>query len=434
MYDKRRRYRNKNKNGDSRLRNSENEIQPKILLKAKLENYEAEVTSNMDVASQIPQKTIIVTRTEASQSPLFNRTSPNITKELSDRVQTIFSKPVESLPQMTRPTTVISSTGQINTNVKKILMSTNTDFLVIGVIGTQGVGKSTVMNFLANENPDYDYYNKMFVEEGNIFPTKVKSNKYSGRCRTESTHMFITSDRMILIDSPPLMCNSYKKDMVSNELDDLCQIISFLSVCHLVIVVQDNYLNINFLRLLQFAAEMKPKQENPPFLSDYFPNIMFFINRANRFDFAINQKKRVDNTLKLFFKKSKMRVYLGQTSNQQHLKKSRASEADHIINSFLFPNLKGSEVSTFHNSLVDIVENFRSLVNMTPRNKMQTGTMEFTEELWFEMLCVITQKKQHASINAYNDVHRKHFDFCNLNTSNTSNGSSNNQIKNEVES
>lgn len=205
------------------------------------------------------------------------------------------------------------------------------------------------MNILANEDPDYDYFRKVFLEEDSVFPTKLKLHKCSARSRTESTHMFITKDRMILLDSPPVLCNSYKKDMTTNELDDIRNVITLLSVCHLLIVVQDDYFNMNYMRLLQFAELMKPAQDNKPFVSDYFPNILFVKNRAKRQDYMPGQKTRMDNMLKYFFRDSQLRVYLGQTADQQRLKKGRVPEAERVVNSMLLPEVKGNAVQFFCN-------------------------------------------------------------------------------------
>lgn len=335
-------------------RNGDAEMQPKILLKSRGDaRDDVEVAETSANASTAPLKTIIVTRSEVAQSPGLSGVSPVTTKDqLHQQVQqTNVSvndvnsatnvQIIEPLPQMTRPATVISSTGAINASTRKLLMKGNTDFLVVGVVGTQGVGKSTIMNLLANDDINYDYYTKLFVEEDSFFPTKLKPHKCSARSRTESTHMFITGDRLILLDSPPVMCNSYRKDMTTNELDDLRQVISFLSVCHLLIVVQDDYFNMNFIRLLQFAEIMKPSHDNKPFVSNYFPNVLFVKNRAKRQDFTTNQKERMDRMLRALFRDSQLRIYKGQTAEQQKQKRTRPTEGERQINTFLLPEVDG---------------------------------------------------------------------------------------------
>ncbi|XP_011189674.2 protein SMG9 [Zeugodacus cucurbitae] len=408
-------------------RNGETEVQPKILLKQRTDiRDDVEVAETSANANSAPLKTIIVTRSEVAQSPGLSAVSPVTTREqlqqqtqqtnvaVNDVNATTNVQLIEPLPQMTRPATVISSTGVINASTRKLLMKGNTDFLVVGVIGTQGVGKSTIMNILANDDVNYDYYTKLFVEEDSFFPTKLKPHKCSARSRTESTHMFITADRLILLDSPPVMCNSYRKDMTTNELDDLRQIISFLTVCHLLIVVQDDYFNMNFIRLLQFAELMKPSHDNKPFVSNYFPNVLFVKNRAKRQDFAATQKERMDRMLRALFKDSQLRIYVGQTTEQQKQKKTRPQEGERQINTFLLPEVEENhDNSTFHKPLREIIDDFRALVFMTPRNDMYAGASELTEAIWFELLTKVAQETQQF-FNTYEEIQRKHLEMGNV--------------------
>ncbi|XP_017470658.1 PREDICTED: protein SMG9 [Rhagoletis zephyria] len=408
----------------SARRNADVDVQPKILLKPRVDNKDDTEVAEAS-ASAAPLKTIIVTRSEVAHSPGLSGVSPVTTKEQlqqhtpqtnanANDTNTTTGQILEPLPQMTRPATVISSTGVINASTRKLLVKGNIDFLVVGVIGTQGVGKSTVLNLLASDDVNYDYYTKLFSEEDGFFPTKLKPHKCSARSRTESTHMYITADRLILLDSPPVMCNSYRKDMTTNELDDLRQIISFLTICHLLIVVQDDYFNMNFVRLLQFAELMKPTHDNKPFVSDYFPNVLFVKNRAKRQDFVPSQKERMNRMLRALFKDSQLRIYVGQTAEQQKQKKTRTSEAERQVNTFLLPEVDGNhDISTFHKPLRELIEDFRSLVFMTPRNEMYTGASELTEAIWFELLTKVAQETQQF-FNTYEEIQRKHLEVGNV--------------------
>ena len=412
------------------------EVQPKILLKTKWDSKagssEAAPSSYGSNEIQVPQKTIIFQK--AAQSPA---SSPNTTKDTTGNNNTdlsVSSNIIEPVYQMTRPATVISSTGQINGGAKKLLMKTNTDFLVIGVVGTQGVGKSTILNLLANEQIDYDYFNKVFIEEESIFPTKLKANKCSARSRTESTHMFITTDRMILLDTSPVLANAYKKDMTNNELDDLGSIIGLMSVCHLLLVVQDDYFNLCFLNLLRFAEIMKPSQ--CAFMKyQYFPNVLFVKNRAKRLDFTPASKACLEQMYKSFFNDSQLRIYKGQISEshlmQQQLlqmqsrKRNRHAEIENTVNSFLMPEIKSAKATTYHDSLDNIVQQFRSLVFMTPRNPMFGGTQELTEEMWFDWLTKVSQCNHNYFFKTYEDIQRKHLDVGGANEKANGGGGSN---------
>uniref|UniRef100_A0A1B0BDX5 Uncharacterized protein n=1 Tax=Glossina palpalis gambiensis TaxID=67801 RepID=A0A1B0BDX5_9MUSC len=428
MSEKRRRYRkSKEEKRSSALAATFKElnIQPKILLKTKnelkTENDSRGSTVNTElmnpVTVQVPQKTIIFTKN--AQSPAM---SPNTIREQTNNSNNDASQQaqvVEPVPQMTRPATVISSVGLIIDSAKKLLMKNNSDFMVVGVIGTQGVGKSTILNLLANEQPDFNYYRKVFVEEDSVFPTKLKLNKCSARSRTESTHMFITPDRLILLDTPPVLSNAYKKDMTNNELDDLTNIITLLSACHLLIVVMDDYFNLNFLNLLRFAELMKPSQDVKPFLHNYFPNVLFVKNHAKRLDFAQANTTILENILKSLFRDSQLRIYRGQSMDyiQQDgrtllskQRKARSSDVERAVNVFLLPEIKSEEATCYHESLSTIVEQLRCLVFSTPRNQMYVGPTDLTEEIWFEWLGKVSQSVDHFFFKTYGDIQRKYLD------------------------
>ncbi|XP_013100773.1 protein SMG9 [Stomoxys calcitrans] len=453
MSDRRRRYR--------KPKDEKPVVQPKILLKSnKPDKHDSDSTPSSSSYSrnsehstsnsQVPHKTIIFQKSN-TQSPTM---SPNVARDQqhsniaasasASSSETTSNPSVETVYQMSRPATVISSTGTINVGTKKLLMKTNTDFLVVGVVGTQGVGKSTILNLLANELHDFDYYRKVFVEEDSTFPTKLKIAKCSARSRTESTHLFITSDRMILLDTPPVMSNAYKKDMITNELEDLDSVIMLMSVCHLIIVVQDDYFNLSFLNLIRFAELMKPSQDVKPFLHDYFPNVLFVKNRAKRLDFTPASQACQEQMLRAFFKDSKLRIFKGQTSEafimptqqqqvSQKNKKNRGTDVDREVNMFLFPEIKSETATTFHASLLDIVKKFRTEVFTTPRNPMHVGPTELNEEMWFDWLTKVSQDNHNFFFNTYEDIQRKHLDAAANEKGNIGAGTSNsNSFKDEI--
>lgn len=247
---------------------------------------------------------------------------------------------------MTRPIALITSTNyQVNLNAIKMLIKTNTDFFVVGCIGMQGVGKSTIMNLLATNN--FQSYKQIFNDEKDgIFPTKFKSGKFTTLPKTESVHMFITKDRMILLDCPPVLSNPYKRDALTNELEDIKLLILLLTVCHLIIVVQDQYFNSNFIRLLQFAEITKLNNDIKPFISDYLSNILFIKNRGMHFDFLDDEQQRMEKMYKYCFKKSKLNIYLENydedDDNDDKSKNLKQFDNDRRLNYFVFPQITGN--------------------------------------------------------------------------------------------
>ncbi|VEL12843.1 unnamed protein product [Protopolystoma xenopodis] len=71
----------------------------------------------------------------------------------------------------------------------------NSGFMVIGAIGTQGSGKSSVLNLLANQlHPDAGVYN-------DPFEVQTEYTILSCCSQTLGLDLYITQDRLILLDA-----------------------------------------------------------------------------------------------------------------------------------------------------------------------------------------------------------------------------------------
>lgn len=159
------------------------------------------------------------------------------------------------------------------------------------------------MNILCSNNFDA---NNLSTE--GVFQTRnIKERIFSSAPTTEGIEMFITKDRIIFLDCSPLLCNPYKKDHVLNEIDDLKMLIFLFNVCHLLIVVQDESINMNVIRLLMCAEMMKPNFDR----IEYSANVMFVKNWATTKDFSADHHKQTERLLKLIFKQSKVKIYPG---------------------------------------------------------------------------------------------------------------------------
>jgi len=162
--------------------------------------------------------------------------------------------------------------------------------------------------------------------------------KYLSENITDSVNLFVTKDRVILLDSPPVLLHTKKKDNTSN-LSDLNNIVTFLNVCHLIIVVWHDYLNINFLRLLHFAVLMK-SSVNKKLIFEFCPKLLFLKNRATREDFSQEAQTSINNILNSFFKTSQLHIYTGPPFSCQK-KQTGKIKTDQILNNFLFPEING---------------------------------------------------------------------------------------------
>lgn len=221
-----------------------------------------------------------------------------------------------NIPLMKKPLSIINDHYQINSHAFDYLIETNADFLVVGIIGTQGSGKSSILNLLIDDvdgnrcNSKRTNIDDSFsFENDGVFKTRrSKEFIFSNMPATEGIQMYITRDRTILLDCSPVLCNPYKKDGILNELDDLKMLIFLLSVCHLLIVVEDNGFNMNFLRLLQCAENMKIDCSDKNRSGTYSPIILFFKNKCAIRDFLPGTKQRFNQIYIESFKDSKLKI------------------------------------------------------------------------------------------------------------------------------
>lgn len=149
---------------------------------------------------------------------------------------------------MTAPVDIINANQTIISQSSDYLSDTNTDYFVIGVIGPQNTGKSTIMNLLTTMNGSSNTEYSIINSKNPLFRVRCLKNCTTPSAITETIQMYVTTDRIILLDSPPLFCNKFKKNCTQTELDDLKTISLLLSICHLVLVVVDNYFNTNLIR------------------------------------------------------------------------------------------------------------------------------------------------------------------------------------------
>lgn len=186
-----------------------------------------------------------------------------------------------------------------------------TDMLVVGVIGLQGTGKSTIMSLLSANTPEED-------QRGYVFRAQTQEIKERGGNQSCGIDFFITQERVIFLDTQPILSPSILDHLINNdrklppeynlphtyvEMQSL-QITAFLfTVCHVVIVVQDWFTDINLYRFLQTAEMLKPSTPSASHDStgasgseegsEYYPHIVFLQNKARRDEFCPRNLKRM---------------------------------------------------------------------------------------------------------------------------------------------
>lgn len=187
-----------------------------------------------------------------------------------------------------------------------------TDVLVVGILGFQGTGKSTMMSLLSANSPDDDQRSYVF---------RMQSQEVRERAgnQTSGIDFFISQERIIFLDTQPILSPAILDHLINNdrklppeynlphtyvEMQSL-QIAAFLfTVCHLVIVVQDWFTDFNLYRFLQTAEMLKPSTPSPSHESsgssggdegiEYYPHIVFLQNKAGREDFCARTLKQMN--------------------------------------------------------------------------------------------------------------------------------------------
>lgn len=311
---------------------------PKILLKTKERET---VATAAPVQISIASRPIDTSNSDgtsgsgkslATKQSMTTSTTPKDAKEVHASNHTNAEQ--SYVPTMKKPMPIISDHYQIVSQGFEHLIETNADFFVVGIIGTQGSGKSSILNLLIDESQGNanDIADNLFTAQNGVFKTRCsKEYIFSNMPATEGIQMFVTRDRTILLDCSPVLINPYKKDCILNELDDLKMLIFLLSVCHLLIVVNDNGININYLRLIQCAENMKMYTEQN---EKYSPNILFFNNKCVNKDFLPEQKECVSNLYREIFKESEMRMY---SSHSSQLSSAANKSTEQTLNIFYFP-------------------------------------------------------------------------------------------------
>lgn len=319
---------------------------PKILLKPKEKEREKKAPP--------PQISIAARPIEATQ----NNAETSNTKVQSTKTSILAPKeskepPKEPviqpcLPQMKRPMAIISDHYQIQNSVQDFLIETNVDFFVVGIVGTQGSGKSTILNFLVDDSldqyeGDVESINDILNGRNGVFKTRNQSKAFSNLPSTEGIQVYVTKHRTILLDCSPVLSNPYKRDGILSELDDLRMLIFLLSICNLLIVVDDNGFNMHFMRLLQTAENMKIDLFEKD-LNDFrfSPNILICKNKCRNRDFLPESKTRVSSLYKGFFNGSNLKLTMAFRGAENAV----TWNGDESLNIFHFPMIDENSKST----------------------------------------------------------------------------------------
>ncbi|XP_071806828.1 nonsense-mediated mRNA decay factor SMG9-like isoform X1 [Asterias amurensis] len=225
-------------------------------------------------------------------------------------------------PDMKQSVKLVDDNLQWCDNGMEMLLD-HTDFLVVGVLGLQGSGKSTLMSILAGSSVSDN-------KSPYIFKPQTREIRNQSMHQTTGIDFYVTNERVMILDTQPVLSSSVMDSLMShekslppdvtsaencNEIQSL-QLASFLlTVCHVVLIVQDWFLDINLVEFLKRAEMLKPPTPSPsPALEgsnneeteDFFPNVVFVLNKARQEDFQVTAVQSMQESIAKLFKDSKL--------------------------------------------------------------------------------------------------------------------------------
>ncbi|MFH4981754.1 hypothetical protein AB6A40_008463 [Gnathostoma spinigerum] len=266
----------------------------------------------------------------------------------SPSLQSSASNTTEALPQMKAAIRLIGDSMEFTDYVQDYLSDSNTNFTVIGAIGPQGTGKSTVLSMLAG-NDHQDMYRQYFF--------RPASREAVESCRFQSSKIsiLVTKSRLILLDCQAMYSSAILHDYVrcgrrgaistenyrkvsknaeicegklENQVEiESIQLISFLlQVCHTILLCVDWFVDIDVIRHMR-AAEMLRSTPLPfPNATDslrFKPNrqvnLVVIHQRAKSEDFRSSVIRQRSDHLRRLFEDSRLNVCGGVSVGSMQL-------------------------------------------------------------------------------------------------------------------
>ncbi|XP_060530453.1 nonsense-mediated mRNA decay factor SMG9 isoform X2 [Cylas formicarius] len=296
----------------------------------------------------------------------------------------------------------------------------NSDFLVIGVVGAQGVGKSTVLNYISQNNipkntsqicnPNNSENHKTLPVQLEKLSTNLESEVFKVQtCEqlenctsgTQGVDIFITPDRVVLLDCQPFLSLSLLDDLIdgdnkrtnlisefiplenSGEIQALQYTAFLMSICHILLVVQDWFFDSNVVRFIQTAEMLKPTASNPEDdYSEHFPHLLLIHNKANMTDYTPSQFKTMQKVYKNVFHKTKLQLQSNIGMGSGRLMNSlNAENCGSPINLFLLPDFtEENGIYRGHPPLHELIKRLRA--NLFGVAKHPLTHVQLTEKTW----------------------------------------------------
>ncbi|XP_026494638.1 nonsense-mediated mRNA decay factor SMG9-like [Vanessa tameamea] len=357
---------------------------------------------------------------------------------------------------MAEPVKLLDENLEFNSAALEFLNDSNSNYLVVGILGTQGVGKSMILNLIAQNEVGSDLCTQILqshevsiepslesseipVENQleslsfsetpeekpqdvrNIFKFKMQDIEYIERgvnC-TKGVDMYITNDRIILLDCQPLWSPSLIEETSTNPVTarsanimtvDCLQIASYLmSICHVLITVQDWFTDYNFIRYIQTAEMLKPtlsasnamntNQESSESTSsgESHPHLLILHNRCQLEDYTPNAVETMQDLYRKAYQRSNLQLnsgmYMYSDTNKNGLNIDSVCKSYNVrtcgtpINLFLLPEIyddfENRDIYRGHPPFEELAKRLRWMILGVNRHQI-TNVPNLSEKGWFQ--------------------------------------------------
>uniref|UniRef100_A0A9J2P5S0 Protein SMG9 n=1 Tax=Ascaris lumbricoides TaxID=6252 RepID=A0A9J2P5S0_ASCLU len=320
-----------------------------------------------------------------------------------------------TLPQMEAAVRLIGNNLKFTDFVKDYLSDSNTNFTVIGAIGPQGTGKSTLLSMLAgNDHQDmYRYYA--------FRPASLEAVEL---CRYQSSKIsiYISKSRLILLDCQASFSTSVLDEMIRDELRGIparvpesfenrmenfievesLQLIAFMmQVCHTLLLCVDWFIDLDLIRLLRTSEMLRfvpvCTYESFKFNPHRIVNLVLVHQRAKWEDFEPVTLLYRCKLLKEMFAKSRLnvegRLNLGSVGRDVY--KGIKTDVNYVLladikprSRKVIPSIQSTDDPHSLSLVIDyelVLRTLRTSLQGLPRNSFALDGGNLTEKRWYNL-------------------------------------------------
>lgn len=381
-------------------------------------------------SSEIKQPTILLKArdTTTDDNAVNSKKKPKENEQTPTSIQSKESEVPPPIFKHMKKSLKLIDDGIISTEHLQDYLQENSDFIVVGVVGGQGVGKSTILNLLTEKKiteglkktlfkshteavEDYDNgitiltqkLKDAHLEDGPIFKTQTLEDIENCVNTTQGIDIYVSSNRVIFLDCQPFLSVAVLDDLIeseskrtnlvsefiplenSGEIQGLQYTAFLMSVCHILLVVQDWFFDSNVIRFIQTAEMLKPTISNPEDeYSEHLPHLIMVQNRAQMADFTPKQFKIMQKVYQTLFQKTKLQFHsnLGLGSGRI-INTLDPENCGNQVNLFLIPEYShdcDGDVYRGHPPLEDLIKRLRANVFGATKNSLTH--VQLTEKTW----------------------------------------------------